>query len=84
MTAAIAFALLGVAFGLGVIRAAIGPTVADRAVGADVGLYSVVGGLTVLAVSTGSDHLVDVVLIAVLLGFLATVALAALVGRRSS
>ena len=80
----LAFVLVAAAFGLGVIRAAIGPTVADRAVGADVGLYSVIGGLTLLAVAMGTEHLVDVVLIGVLLGFLATVSLAALVGRRSS
>lgn len=84
MTTSIAFVLLGIAFGLGLIRAAVGPTIADRAVGADVGLYSVIGALTLLAVSTGAGHLVDVVVVAVLLGFLATVALAALVGRRSS
>ena len=84
MTVGIAFVLLSAAFGLGLIRAAIGPTVADRAVGADVGLYSVIGALTLLAVFTGAEQLVDVAVIAVLLGFLATVALAALVGRRSS
>lgn len=75
------YVLLAVGFGLALIRAVIGPTVADRAVAADVGLYVLIGGLAVIAAATGAAEFVDVALIGTLLGFLATVALAALVGR---
>lgn len=74
--------LLAVAFALALIRAAIGPTVADRAVAADIGLYVLIGILAVIAAVTGRAQFVDVALIGTLLGFLATVALAALVGRQ--
>ncbi len=74
--------LLAVAFGLALLRAAIGPTVADRAVAADVGLYVLIGILAVIAAVTGRGQFVDVALVGTLLGFLATVALAALVGRQ--
>lgn len=80
----ICLGLLALGFGLAIVRAAIGPTVADRAVAADVGLYAIISTLTVIAASTGAAEFIDVALIAVLLGFLATVALAALVGRRRS
>jgi multicomponent Na+:H+ antiporter subunit F len=78
----IASVLLAVAFGLALVRAALGPTVADRAVAADVGLYVLIGILAVIAAVTGRSQFVDVALIGTLLGFLATVALAALVGRQ--
>jgi multicomponent Na+:H+ antiporter subunit F len=78
----IASFLLAVAFGLALVRAALGPTVADRAVAADVGLYVLIGILAVIAAITGRAQFVDVALIGTLLGFLATVALAALVGRQ--
>jgi multicomponent Na+:H+ antiporter subunit F len=77
-------ALLAAAFALALVRALRGPTVADRAVAADVGLYAIVAAIAIFAVRTGSATFIDVVLIATLLGFLAAVALAALVGRRSS
>lgn len=75
---------LALAFALALVRAAIGPTVADRAVAADLGLYAIVGAIALFALRSHADAFLDVVLIATLLGFLATVALAALVGRRSS
>lgn len=78
----IASVLLAIAFGLALIRAAIGPTVADRAMAADIGLYVLIGILAVIAAVTGRAQFVDVALIGTLLGFLATVALAALVGRQ--
>jgi multicomponent Na+:H+ antiporter subunit F len=80
----ICLAVLAVTFGLALIRAVIGPSVADRAVAADVALYVVVAAIALLALRSGTALFVDVVLIATLLGFLATVALGALVGRRGS
>ncbi|QBI19510.1 pesticidal protein Cry26Aa [Egibacter rhizosphaerae] len=78
----VALAGLGVAFLLGLIRTAIGPTVADRAVGADVCLFTLVAVFGLMGVRSGSEMFLDVVLVATLLGFLATVALARLVGKR--
>lgn len=78
----IALGLLAVAFGLGLVRAIRGPTVADRALAADLCFYGIVGAIALLALRTGYEQFLDVVLIATLLGFLATVALGALIGRR--
>jgi multicomponent Na+:H+ antiporter subunit F len=77
----VALGLLAVTFALSLLRAVTGENIADRAVAADVGLYVIVGAIALIAVRTGSTTFIDVVLIATLLGFLATVALAALVGR---
>lgn len=78
-------ALLGLAlaFLLGMLRGVLGPLVADRAIAADVCFFSVVASFALLALRSGSEAFIDVVLIASLLGFLATVALAALVTARS-
>jgi multicomponent Na+:H+ antiporter subunit F len=76
-----ALAVLAVAFALGLVRAVRGPSVADRALGADLGFYVVVAGVAILALRTGYAEFLDVVLIVTLLGFLATVALSVLVGR---
>ena len=61
-----------------------GPTVADRAVATDVALYGIIGAVALLALRQDADQLLDVTLVATLLGFLATVALSLLVGRRGS
>jgi multicomponent Na+:H+ antiporter subunit F len=80
----LALAALAVAFALALVRAIRGPSVADRALAADLGFYAIVGAIALLALRTGYDQFLDVVLIATLLGFLATVALGALVGRGGS
>lgn len=79
-----ALVVLAVTFGLSLIRAVVGPSVADRAVAADVALYVIVAAIALLALRAGTSAFLDVVLIATLLGFLATVALGMLVGRRGS
>jgi multicomponent Na+:H+ antiporter subunit F len=79
-----ALAVLAVTFGLALLRAVRGPSVADRAVAADVALYVVVAAIALLALRSQTVAFLDVVLIATLLGFLATVALGVLVGRRGS
>lgn len=76
-----ALLVLGLAFLIGLVRTMIGPTIPDRAIAADVALYSVVAALALIAVRTGSETYVDVVLVATLLSFLATVALGALIIR---
>ncbi len=80
----VALGVLALAFALGITRAIRGPSVADRALAADLCLYTIVAAFAVLSVRTGYAALLDVVLIATLLGFLATIALAALIGRRGS
>jgi multicomponent Na+:H+ antiporter subunit F len=80
----LALAVLAVTFGLALLRAVIGPTVADRAVAADVALYVVVAAIGVLVLRSGAEAFLDVVLVATLLGFLATVALGVMVGRSGS
>jgi len=80
----IALAMISLGFLLALVRVARGPSVADRAVGADVALSAVVGAIALVALRTGAEEFLDVVLVATLLGFLATVALSVLVGRRGS
>ena len=80
----LALAVLALTFGLALLRAVIGPSVADRAVAADVALYVVVAAIGLLVLRSGAEAFIDVVLIATLLGFLATVALGVMVGRRGS
>lgn len=80
----VALVALAVSFALGLARAVLGPSIADRAVAADVCLYVVVAAVGLLALRNGAEAFVDVVLVATLLGFLATVALGMLLGRRQS
>jgi multicomponent Na+:H+ antiporter subunit F len=77
----LALGILAVAFALGLVRAIWGPSVADRALAADLCLYVIVAAIALLALRTGYAEFLDVVLIATLLGFLATVALGALISR---
>jgi multicomponent Na+:H+ antiporter subunit F len=72
---------LGVAFGLAMVRVLRGPTIADRAVAGDVALYGVIGAVALLALRQDAPQFLDVVLVATLLGFLASVALSLLIGR---
>lgn len=78
----IAFVPLALAFLAGIIRAALGPTLADRAVGADLCLFTVAAGLALLTVELETTVFVDAILVTTLLGFVATASLARLLGRR--
>lgn len=60
-----------------------GPTDADRALAVDYGFVVVVAGIAVLAVRLRTPALLDLVLVATLVGFLSTVAFARLVAERS-
>lgn len=66
-----------------IIRAAIGPSAADRVVAAELGFIAAVGGLILVAVRLDEPILFDFALIAVLIGFLATIGLARLVAAKS-
>lgn len=74
-------ALIGcaVSFLMAIVRAGIGPTLADRAAATDVCLFILVASLGILAVRAPALAYVDVVLVTTLLGFIATIALANLV-----
>jgi multicomponent Na+:H+ antiporter subunit F len=79
-------ALVGISlsFAFALRRVLVGPTIADRAVAADVALYGVIAAIALLTLRQGAFEFLDVILVATLLGFLATVALSLLVGRRGS
>lgn len=65
-------------------RVAAGPTDADRALGVDLGFPVVIAALALLAVRLQAPALLDLVLVATLVGFLSTVAFAQLAARSSS
>lgn len=77
----IALMLLGLAFLASLFRVGFGPSLADRALAIDVALFTVVAGIALLAIEFEAYAFDDVVLIATLLGFVATSALAWLLGR---
>ncbi len=77
-------ALLALAAGFlaALARVVVGPSVADRAVAADVCFYAVVAALALLSVRLEAPALLDAVLVATMLGFIATISLARLVRRK--
>jgi multicomponent Na+:H+ antiporter subunit F len=64
-------------------RLLVGPTDADRGLAVDFGFVVVVGAIALLAVRLQAPALLDLVLVATLVGFLATVALARLVREKA-
>jgi multicomponent Na+:H+ antiporter subunit F len=78
----LALILTSLGFVAGLIRVVAGPSLADRIVAADVCFFAVIGSFGLLAVKVDVGEFVDAVLVATLLGFLATVALASLMERR--
>ncbi len=72
---------LALAMAAATARVILGPSNADRALGVDFGFAVFVAAVAVLAVRLEQPALLDLVLAATLLGFLTTVALAALVER---
>lgn len=75
-------AVLAVAFLIALVRVVKGPTLPDRAVAAEVGLVTLVGGIALLAARLGSTHFLDVVVVATLIQFIATVSFGRLLERR--
>ena len=72
---------LALAMAAATARVIFGPSNADRALGVDFGFAVFIAAVAVLAVRLEQPALLDLVLAATLLGFLTTVALAALVER---
>ena len=79
-----ALVVLALALVVATIRLVIGPTDADRALGVDLGFAVVIAAVALLAVRLDAPALLDLVLVATLVGFLSTVAFAQLVAARSS
>ncbi len=80
----VALGVLVLALGVATWRLVAGPTDADRVLAVDFGFVVVVSAIALLAVRLNTAALLDLVLAATLVGFLATVALARLVAERSS
>lgn len=79
----IALVLLILAMVVAIARTALGPTNADRTLGVDFGFAIFIAAIAVLAVRLDTPALLDLVLVATLLGFLSTVAFAKLAERRT-
>jgi multicomponent Na+:H+ antiporter subunit F len=79
-----ALAVLALALVVATVRLVVGPTDADRALGVDFGVAVVIAAIALLAVRLDAPALLDLVLVATLVGFLSTVAFARLVAARSS
>lgn len=80
---AIDIALVLVVLGVlaAIVRAAIGPSRADRLVSAELGFIAAVSAILLIALRLDEPVLLDFALIAVLIGFLTTIGLARLVTR---
>lgn len=79
-----ALVVMALALLVAVWRVVHGPTDADRALGVDFAFPVVIAAITLLAVRLEAAVLLDLVLVATLVGFLSTVAIALLVAGRSS
>ncbi len=76
--------VVAVSFVIALVRVAIGPSLADRAVGGEVCLVTLVGGIALLAARLESTHFLDAVVVAALVQFIATIALALLLERKET
>jgi len=81
IVSSIALILVLLGFLAAIIRAATGPTRADRIVAAELGFVSAVSAILLIAILLDEPILFDFALVAVLIGFLTTIGLARLVPR---
>lgn len=79
LVAAIALGLLALSVVLAVVRARKGPTPGNSAVAGDLIFFAFIGAVAVLGVSLPIDAVMDIILIAALLGFLSVLSLARLI-----
>jgi multicomponent Na+:H+ antiporter subunit F len=77
----IGIALMLVTVAAAALRMARGPGDADRAVAADLLFFAIIGLIALVGVRLASSATFDIVLVATLVGFLATVSLARAVTR---
>ncbi len=73
---------LAVALLATVVRMVVGPSDADRAVAADLAFFVFVAAAALLGVRLGAPYLLDVAVVATLVGFLASVTFARLLHRK--
>jgi len=78
----IALALIMIGSLAAIVRAALGPSRADRVVAAELGFIAAVSAMLLIAMRLDEPILYDFALVAVLIGFLTTIGLARLVNRR--
>lgn len=79
----IGFALLMLAMAISFVRLALGPSLPDRVVALDLVTLLAVAFSALFAISSGKGAFLDVAIALALIAFLATVALARFVERRS-
>ncbi len=77
----LALLVVAASFVMGLLRVALGPTLADRALAVDLCLFCVIAALALLSVRLSAPTFVDVVLVTTVVGFVATVSLARLIRR---
>lgn len=77
----IALALIVLGMLAAIVRAAIGPSAADRVVAAELGFISAVSAMLLIALRLDEPILYEFALVAVLIGFLTTIGLARLVTK---
>ena len=77
----VALALVVLGMLAAIVRAAIGPSPADRVVAAELGFISAVSAMLLIALRLDEPILYDFALVAVLIGFLTTIGLARLVTK---
>jgi multicomponent Na+:H+ antiporter subunit F len=78
----LALAVLALTMAATIVRIVYGPTDAERVVAVELGFVVFVAAVALLALRLDAPALLDLVLVATLVGFLATVALARWVERR--
>lgn len=79
---ALALVILGML--AAIIRAAIGPSPADRVVAAELGFIAAVSAMLLIALRLDKPIFYDFALVSVLIGFLTTIGLARLITRDST
>jgi multicomponent Na+:H+ antiporter subunit F len=84
VVAVIVLGLLALSVAFSVVRAWRGPTPGNSAVAGDLIFFAFIGAVAVLGVSLPIDAVMDIILIAALLGFLSVLSLARLIqgGKR--
>lgn len=78
IVAVIVLGLLAIAVVLAVVRVVMGPTAGDSAVAADLIFFAFIGVVAVFGLQFSIDAVIDIILIAAVLGFLSILSLARL------
>lgn len=78
IVAAVVLGLLVVAVVLAVVRAVRGPSAGDSAVAGDLVFFSFIGSVAIFGLLFSIDAVIDIILVAAILGFLSVLSLARL------